>query len=305
MVVPVHHCMEFAGGVSSGPGVILVAMVSLLFLSLTFAASTPDVGVGAQYDSAHVYVAPADFDRFVASTGDFWRYRFEAGRVYGDADASSTMSQIVLTPAGIFSVFGFKTPVPYPFGGERTGYLVSDLDEAVCAARGGSGRTGDSVSAIPLGGTRVIQWPQSGLNMQLYWHTTAPSYAPLETIPRIGFMFRKKGRGGSRAVFWLFLAAKVSDDANAPGVERSASAIATGGSEWNRYWQDGRVGDGRPSSVSLRSRDDRMRSRIWVVRSRKPRRRGPRFWWGRIRLVTGALPWCSSRAGTLLKSTRV
>ena len=30
-------------------------------------ASTPDVAVGAQYDSTHVYVTPEDFDRFVGS----------------------------------------------------------------------------------------------------------------------------------------------------------------------------------------------------------------------------------------------
>ena len=46
---------------------------------------------------------------------------------------SSTMSQLVLTPVGTVSVFGFKTPIPHPFGRERTGYLVTDLDAAVRA----------------------------------------------------------------------------------------------------------------------------------------------------------------------------
>src|ERR1700686_1356254 len=31
------------------------------------ATATPNVAVGPQYDTTHVYVAPADFDRFVAS----------------------------------------------------------------------------------------------------------------------------------------------------------------------------------------------------------------------------------------------
>ena len=48
---------------------------------------------------------------------------------------SKTMSQLVLTPVGTLSVFGFKTPVPYPFGVERTGYLVTNLDAAVRAAQ--------------------------------------------------------------------------------------------------------------------------------------------------------------------------
>jgi hypothetical protein len=29
------------------------------------------------------------------------------------------------------SLFGFKTPIPYPFGVERTGYLVTNIDEAI------------------------------------------------------------------------------------------------------------------------------------------------------------------------------
>jgi hypothetical protein len=31
------------------------------------AATSPNVAVGPQYDTTHVYVAPEDFDRFVAS----------------------------------------------------------------------------------------------------------------------------------------------------------------------------------------------------------------------------------------------
>src|SRR5690348_10850736 len=31
------------------------------------AAATPELAVGPQYDTTHVYVAPEDFDRFVAS----------------------------------------------------------------------------------------------------------------------------------------------------------------------------------------------------------------------------------------------
>jgi hypothetical protein len=48
---------------------------------------------------------------------------------------SETMWQAVFTPVGTFSVFGFKTPIPYPFGMERTGYLVSDFDAAIDSAK--------------------------------------------------------------------------------------------------------------------------------------------------------------------------
>lgn len=44
------------------------------------------------------------------------------------------MSQLVLTPVGTLSVFGFKTPIPFPFGVERTGYLVTDIDLAIRTA---------------------------------------------------------------------------------------------------------------------------------------------------------------------------
>ena len=92
------------------------------------------------------------------------------------------MSQLVLTPVGTISVFGFKTPIPYPFGVERTGYLVTDMDEAIRAAKA----TGADVLVAPfndpIGQDAVIQWP-GGVNTQLYWHNTAPAYTPLQTIP--------------------------------------------------------------------------------------------------------------------------
>ena len=49
---------------------------------------------------------------------------------------SQTMSQLVFTPVGRLSVFGFKTPIPSPFGAERTGYLVTDMDAAVEVCEG-------------------------------------------------------------------------------------------------------------------------------------------------------------------------
>ena len=42
---------------------------------------------------------------------------------------------MIQTPVGTVSLFGFKTQIPYPFGAERTGYLVTDLDAAVKAAQ--------------------------------------------------------------------------------------------------------------------------------------------------------------------------
>src|SRR6202790_1310304 len=106
----------------------------------TFAQSvqtdkTADVAVGPQYDTTHVYVAPQDFDRFVASLiATFGGTTAKQGVFTVTPTPSSTMSQLVLTPVGSISVFGFKTPIPFPFGVERTGYLVTDLDGATRAA---------------------------------------------------------------------------------------------------------------------------------------------------------------------------
>jgi hypothetical protein len=87
----------------------------------------------------------------------------------------------VLTPAGTVSVFGFKTPIPYPFGDERTGYLVTDMDAAV-AARAARRHAAHRDLPDPIGRDVVVQWP-GGVNMQLYWHTATPHYAPLATVP--------------------------------------------------------------------------------------------------------------------------
>ncbi len=145
--------------------------------------ATPAVAVGPQYDTTHVYVAPEDFDRFVASlVATFGGTTTKQGVFTVTPTASLTMSQLVLTPAGSISVFGFKTPVPYPFGAERTGYLVKDLDQAVAAARTAGASVMVAPFPDPIGRDAVVQWP-GGVNMQLYWHTTPPSYAPLQTTP--------------------------------------------------------------------------------------------------------------------------
>jgi len=72
-----------------------------------------NVAVGSQYDTTHVYVAPEDFDRFVASLlATFGGTKTKQGVFTVTPTESSTMSQLVLTPVGSVSVFGFKTPVP-------------------------------------------------------------------------------------------------------------------------------------------------------------------------------------------------
>src|SRR5271154_6567025 len=146
-------------------------------------AESASVAVGSQYDTTHVYVAPEDFDHFVASLlATFGGATTKQGVFTVTPTPSSTMSQLVMTPAGTLSVFGFKTPIPYPFGAERTGYLVTDLDAAIRAAVASGADVLVSPFKDPIGRDAIIQWP-GGVNMQLYWHTAPPSYAALQTVP--------------------------------------------------------------------------------------------------------------------------
>jgi len=214
---------------------ILAGTSVAIFLTISFACEsryfttlaqslpivkTADVAVGPQYDTTHVYVAPHDFDRFVASLiATFGGTTAKQGVFTVTPTPSTTMSQLVMTPVGTVSVFGFKTPVPYPFGLERTGYLVTDMDEAIRAAKA----TGADVFVAPfndpIGRDAVIQWP-GGVNTQLYWHTTAPSYAPLQTIPENRVYVSQDRVDAFVSSFLAFSHGNlVSDEPRAPGIE--------------------------------------------------------------------------------------
>jgi predicted enzyme related to lactoylglutathione lyase len=190
------------------------------FAQTTETTGTVSVAVGPQYDTTHVYVAPENFDRFVASLiATFGGTTTKQGVFTVTPTQSSTMSQLVLTPVGSVSVFGFKTPIPYPFGLERTGYLVMEMDEAIRAVKA----TGADVFVAPfddpIGRDAIIQWP-GGVNTQLYWHTTAPSYTPLQTIPENRVYVSRDAVDAFVRSFLAFSHGSViSDDPRAPGVE--------------------------------------------------------------------------------------
>jgi predicted enzyme related to lactoylglutathione lyase len=215
---------------------ILGARAVAILLTLAFASESPyfrtsaqsahptstvNVAVGPQYDTTHVYVAPQDFDRFVASViatfGGTTTQKVGIATV--TPTPSSTRLELVLTPVGTLSVFGFTTPIPYPFGLERTGYLVSDLDEGIRAAKA----TGADVLVAPfddpVGRDAVIQWP-GGVNTQLYWHTTAPSYPVLQTVPenRV-YVSSDRVEAFVRSFLDFSHGHLLSDEGRAPGVE--------------------------------------------------------------------------------------
>jgi len=184
------------------------------------APATPAVAVGAQYDTTHVYVAPEDVDKFVQSfVATFGGQSTKQVVATVTPTPSSTTSQLVQTPAGTVSVFGFRTPIPYPFGAERNGYLVTDLDVALKAARQAGADVLVTAFPDPIGRDAVVQWP-GGVNMQLYWHTAKPAYAPFASVPENRVYVSADRVAAFVHAFVAFSHGKVvADDAHAPAVE--------------------------------------------------------------------------------------
>jgi hypothetical protein len=201
---------------------ILIGLVGLMFaVSDAQADSTfPTVAVAPQYDTSHVYVAPEDVDRFVTSfLATFGGASTKQVVATVTPTPSSTTSQLLQTPVGTVSLFGFKTPVPYPFGAERNGYLVIDLDAAVKTARAAGADVVVAPFPDPIGRDAIVQWPR-GVDMQLYWHLTKPNYAAFQTIPenRV-YLSPDRATAFTRSFLAFSHGEVVSDDPRAPGVE--------------------------------------------------------------------------------------
>ena len=183
-------------------------------------ARNAGVAVGAQYDSTHVYVAPGDLDAFVKSVNA--TFGGQAAKLIVTnvlPVASSTEFQYVWTPVGTMSVFAFQTPIPFPFGQERAGYLVTDLDTAIREVRAAGAHVIVEPFEDPIGRDAVIEWP-GGVKMQLYWHFTAPNYPPLETIPDNRIYVSRDAADKFVASFVRFAHGKVlADDARADAGE--------------------------------------------------------------------------------------
>lgn len=202
----------------------LIAAVAIATLAANSVAGARDalplVGVGSQYDTTHVYVASDDVDKFAASfTATLGGQSTKQVVVTVTPTPSSTTSQLIQTPVGTVSLFGFKTPIPYPFGAERTGYLVADMDAAIKAARDAGADIIVAPFPDPIGRDAVIQWP-GGVNMQLYWHTNKPNYAAFQTVPenRV-YVSPDRAEAFIRSFVRFSLGKIVSDNERAPGVE--------------------------------------------------------------------------------------
>jgi hypothetical protein len=199
---------------------VLMSAANFAYSATTPASTSPAVAVGPQYDTTHVYVAPADVDRFVASfLATFGGQSTKQVVVTVTPTPSSTTSQLLQTPVGTVSLFGFKTPIPFPFGAERTGYLVTDMDVAIKGARAAGADVLVEPFPDPIGRDAVIQWP-GGVNTQIYWHTTTPSYASFQAVPENRVYISPLRSAAFVKSYLQFSHGKVvSDDPKAPGVE--------------------------------------------------------------------------------------
>jgi hypothetical protein len=184
------------------------------------AAAPAELAVGPQYDSTHVYVAADQLSAFVDSfIATFGGHASKPAVVTVTPTPSLTTSEVVFAPVGFVSVFGFKTPIPYPFGEERTGYLVTDMDAAVAAARQAGAEMVVAPFPDPIGRDAIIRWP-GGVDMQLYWHTATPIYAPLAAVPENRVYVSGDSVEAFIHDFAAFSGARVvSDDPAAPGIE--------------------------------------------------------------------------------------
>jgi len=201
--------------------VLLVGGATVAAATLAKApTANPEVAVGPQYDTTHVYVQASDFDRFTDSfVATFGGHKSQQGVFQVTPTSSQTFSQLVFTPAGTLSVFGFKTPIPYPFGIERTGYLVTDMNQAVKSAKAHGADAIVEIFPDPIGRDAIIEWP-GGVHMQLYWHTQSPHYDALQTVPE-NRVYVSEGRADEFVHdFVAFSRGKVvSDTHQAPGIE--------------------------------------------------------------------------------------
>ena len=181
---------------------------------------TANVAVGPQYDSTHVYVAPADRDAFVASfIGTFGGHASKPVVSTVTPTASSAQLQFIISSVGTLSTFAYTTPIPYPFGLERTGYLVTDMNQALTAARSAGASILVAPFKDPIGMDAIVEWP-GGVKMQLYWHFVAPSNEPLSSVPENRIYISPDRIDNFTHAFIHFSRGRViSDDWHANGAE--------------------------------------------------------------------------------------
>ena len=190
-----------------------------------FAQSATSQAVAPQYDTTHVYVAPGDVNAFVSCfLGAFGGASTRQVVANVTPTPSSTTSQLLQTPSGTVSLFGFTTPIPAPFGSERTGWLVQDLDSAVQLAHEAGAEVVVSPFPDPIGRDVVVRFP-GGFMTQLYWHTSAPHYAAFTTVPENrAYVSTDAAEAFLKSFLQFSRGTIISDNAQADGLEIGRSS---------------------------------------------------------------------------------
>ena len=119
---------------------------------------------------------PGRFNATVTGTRpacNIWRHKDQAGSPHSNSEPRAALCPSWSHARGLGIGFRLHAPIPYPFGLERTGYLVTDMDEAVRDAKATGADALVAGFNDPIGRDAIIQWP-GGVNTQLYWHTTPP-----------------------------------------------------------------------------------------------------------------------------------
>ncbi|WP_328464978.1 glyoxalase [Streptomyces sp. NBC_00448] len=149
------------------------------------AAPAKAVALGPQYSAVHVYVQPGQLEAFAKSwVGTFGGSYVKPFTTQLTPTPSSAPATQVFSPVALLSVFDFTTPVPYPFGQERTGWGVTDTAAATRQAQAAGAGSLVATLPDPIGHDSVIQFP-GGIDTQL-WHETTLSPDPfpaLTTVP--------------------------------------------------------------------------------------------------------------------------
>jgi len=176
--------------------------------------------VGPQYDSTYVYMSADALPQFAKSFVATFGGTFASPAVVTVTPTpSKELWTFIQSPVGPVSVFGFTTGVPWPFGAERTGYLVTDMDAAIAAARAAGADLLVAPFPDPIGRDAIVQWP-GGVMMQFYVHNTPPSAAALATTPENRIYVSPDRADAFLKSFLAFSHGEVaSDDAAAPAVE--------------------------------------------------------------------------------------
>ncbi|WP_265443717.1 hypothetical protein [Flexivirga meconopsidis] len=143
----------------------------------------PDEGHGPAYDSTHIYTTFADMAPLTEQLQAVFGGEV---KTYGELNIcpqpSLSVVSVLLSPYGLLSLFGFSTPIPYPFGQDKHGYRIRRRDEMI----GRATEAGLDFAVAPfddLGGLQSIVRLPGGSALQFYEPPAEMGFPELTHIP--------------------------------------------------------------------------------------------------------------------------